>query len=334
MSPANEALSAEPAVHRFWADWPALHGELTSVQAVIAGQVEEGGAALKEALRESVRSDGKMLRPAFLLLSAQFGAYEAPRFHALAAGIEMLHMATLAHDDIIDDSPLRRGRPSLHVARGSREAVLLGDWLFSRCFRLMADHASPANARSLAGIVSRICGSEVEQAAARYAVDGSLRGYLRRIAGKTALLMALSFAVGAGESGCAEGLQTALRRIGYSIGMGFQIIDDVLDWDGVGRDTGKPVMADLRQGIFTLPVLLALRRDDGELGRMLSSFRGAEEQIPRIGSLVRARGGVEEARGRAALYTRRALQGIEGLPESDPRDALGRIAARLLKRAY
>ena len=302
MSPASDPVTTRPSVTRFWEDWPSLGQELAAVRTVIESQVAEGGTVLQGALRGLVRSDGKLLRPAFLLLSAQFGVYDPQRFQALGAAVEMLHMATLVHDDIIDDSPLRRGEPALHVARGARDAVLLGDWLFSRCFQLMADRASLANARSLAGIVSRICGSEVEQAAAQFVSDGSLRRYL--------------------------------RRIGYSIGMGFQIVDDVLDWEGAGGVTGKPVMADLRQGIYTLPVLCALRRDDGELGRALADFHGGDGDLPRLSALVRARAGIGEARRNAALYTRRALCGIEGLPENGPRAILREIASRLLVRAY
>ena len=188
-----------------------------------------------------------MLRPAFVLLASRFGMPDKDRMIRIAAAVEMLHMATLVHDDIIDAAPVRRGVPSLHALRGPRTAVLVGDWLFVSCFSLIADLAGHENARSLAHMVARICGSEISQSADKYVLNTSVRRYLRRIAGKTAALFALAFHVGAAESGCEAPLAGLLRRLGYNLGMGFQIIDDILDFTRDRSETGKPTGNDLSQ---------------------------------------------------------------------------------------
>ena len=282
-----------------------------------------------------------MLRPAFLLLAARFGTAEPARMARLGAAIELMHMATLVHDDLIDGAALRRGVPTLHTSLGPRTAVLAGDTLFATCFSLVADHADAATAGSLARMVALVCDGEIAETADRFLLSTSVRRYLRRIAEKTALLFSLAFLVGARESGCPVAVAAALRRLGWCLGMAFQIIDDILDFDAGTADVGKPVASDLRQGIFTLPVVLALHADDGALVRALGERRyasrrsgRARREISRIDALVRARGGLDGARAWARRYTERARREIARLPAGEPRDVLARVAEQLLHRAY
>jgi heptaprenyl diphosphate synthase len=318
---------------RFWAGREELSRQLEEVKRsiLLRAGVEDGEVA--EAVRQLLVSSGKMLRPAFVLLASQFGQPDHERMTRVAAAVEMLHMATLVHDDIIDSAPLRRGVPTLHTLRGTRAAVLTGDWLFASCFSLVADLSTSEEGRSLSHLVARICGSEISQSAQKFTVDTSVRRYLRRIAGKTAALFALSFHVGAAQGACPAPLVSQLRRLGYCIGMGFQIVDDILDFSGQGEETGKPPGSDLSQGIYTLPVVLALRSDDGRLARLLAHGR-RRSACARAARLVRGGQGMAGAKAAAEGYTRRALRIIEALPPIAARDVLREVTGRLLHRTY
>ncbi len=325
----------------FWGSFPTVARQLEAVRELILETAATGDDEIHAAIRKLVESNGKMLRPAFVLLAAAFGTAEPGRMARLGAAIELMHMATLVHDDLIDGAPLRRGVPTLHTRLGPRTAVLAGDTLFASCFSLVADHAEAATARSLARMVALICDGEIAETADRYQVSTSVRRYLRRIAGKTALLFSLAFQVGAHESGCPEPVAAALRRLGWCLGMAFQVVDDLLDFDAGAAEVGKPVASDLRQGVFTLPVVLALRADDGVLGAALAGRRyasrrpgRARRELARIETLVRSRGGMEGARALAGRYTERAHREIERLPAGEPRDVLAAVAERLLHRAY
>ncbi len=244
----------------------------------------------------------------------------------------MLHMATLAHDDIIDGAALRRGVATLHALRGPRTAVLVGDWLFASCFSMVSDFAAVENSRALSQIVARICGSEVSQSADRHRMSTSIRRYLRRIAGKTAALFALSFHVGAYESSCPPELCSGLRRLGYCLGMGFQIIDDILDFEGLSTNTGKPTGRDLAEGIYTLPTILGLRNDDGRLAAALSRRPASRRALSQAAALIDERGGISRARELAQRYTERSLREIARLPGGEARSVLENVALKLLHR--
>lgn len=311
-----------------------LETDLERVKRAIYDQTSGGSREIREAVTGIVEANGKMLRPTFLLLAARLGKFDERKFYDLAAAVEMLHIATLAHDDVIDDSPTRRGHPSLHSTYGRRTAILLGDYLFSRCFHLAARHTTIENGRRLAAAVSVICSSEISQSGDRFSTAVSRRRYLRRVTGKTAALFALSFYVGGRESGASKRTVSALHRAGYDIGMAFQIIDDILDISGDPMKTGKPAGNDLREGIFTLPVILALEQDPGLLRELLDDFPYTEETVAEIVALTAGLGGLSRARETAALYTERAMRELAKLPPSRSRRLLEALARSLLVRDY
>ncbi|MDP3178214.1 MAG: polyprenyl synthetase family protein, partial [Spirochaetaceae bacterium] len=188
------------------------------------------GFALADAVAALADSNGKMLRPALLVIGSRFGrAAVETRIDSLAAALELLHVATLIHDDVLDEADLRRGLPTLHTKFGTKEAILAGDWLFSRCFRLAADSAGPDHARELAMLIGAVCEAEIGQDMQKFTYDASPRHYFRLIAGKTAALFSLALHTGATEAKAAVGTTQSLRRAGYDIGMAFQVIDDILD---------------------------------------------------------------------------------------------------------
>ncbi|MFO7780059.1 MAG: polyprenyl synthetase family protein [Spirochaetia bacterium] len=334
----------------FWNDYPAVERDLARVAQIVHDSVQSASPRLRDALSELVSRRGKMLRPAFVVLAARlrrsgsrglfrtggraFGpTRELPdKIYRMAAAVEILHLATLVHDDIVDDADERRGGAALHRLYGSRDAALMGDYLFSTCFSLVAGYGTMENAQVISSGVSRICEAEIVEAEASGPDEVSLRAYLRRIAGKTALLFALSFHVGASEHDVGAADLRRLRRMGYDIGMGFQIIDDILDLTGDRNRLGKPAGNDLKQGILTAPVILALDRDED---RKLWWILAADSpDVAAVVAAVEERGGLTRARALARIYTERALREAEHLPEGEVRDTLVSTARRLLERDY
>lgn len=314
-----------------------LYNDYTEIQRIIGETINGSNPVIREPLEKLVSKKGKLLRPMLVVLASRFGSRNgtdtSQKIHSIAAAVEILHLATLIHDDVIDDSPMRRGSPTLHTQIGKKSAILMGDYLFSQCFTLVAEHAKLENSKLLARVVSSICSSEISQAEDAFSFITSVRRYNRRIAGKTAALFAISCFVGASESGSKKQVCALFSRIGYNLGMGFQIKDDILDYTGNRNTLGKPVGSDLREGIATLPLIYALKKDDGRLRKILGKPLG-DEDIDRVISLVKDNGGVESAQRQAALYTDRAFEAIEKLPRTEPAELLHTTVDRLLFRSH
>ncbi len=318
-----------------WSDFPGMDRAMQAVSEYIHIATASSNPIIQDALSGLFHNPGKMLRPGMLILASQFGNPDPKRMYPLAAAVEMLHTATLIHDDVIDDSPLRRGFPALHINYGKKDAVLVGDFLLSRCFLVAAEYTNPQNAVNLGKVISIICTMELNQDADRYRPSTSIRLYLRKIIGKTALLFSLACHVGASEAKVAAQGTERLRRIGYNIGMAFQIIDDILDYTGNERELKKPVGNDIRAGLVTLPLICALREDkEGELGELVQTERFPNSDYDLILEKTRELGGIEAARGFARRYTDRALREIYKLPNGPARENMEQLAKRLLVRTY
>lgn len=295
--------------------------------------VEDAPAFIKQNIGAMIDSGGKMLRPTLVLLAGKYVGKNLDNLYQLAAAIEFLHTATLIHDDILDDAPTRRGRNSLFVGAGIKAAVLIGDYMFARCFSLMDPIIEKSNGLGLAQAVERICEGEINQNSDRFKLDTGLRAYRRRISSKTAVLIAASLSLGADQGGCDEREIQRFRRIGYDLGMAFQIVDDLLDFDGEAAETGKPVGRDLAAGIFTAPLLYSLQSEYGdELRDLLGRTPYADETVRRAVELTRLAGGVVRARELAAYYTDHARREINGLYPGETRTELLRLADALLMR--
>ena len=288
---------------------------------------------LADAVERLVDANGKMLRPAFLIMAGRFGR-KPKDLTDLAAAIELLHIATLIHDDVIDDADTRRGVPTIHALYGTKEAVLAGDWLFSRCFRLASEASSPGNARLLAALIGALCSEEIHQDMERFAWPASERNYLRKIAGKTAALFSLALRAGAVETKASPSVVAALTRAGYDAGMAFQIMDDVLDYGSSEGAMRKPVAKDVREGLCTLPLILALRADPGRIRPLLGSAKPSDAAVEAIVAAVRDSGAMDSARAIASRYTDRAMRELSRLPGGCARDDLHATVERLLSRTF
>ncbi|KFN93760.1 heptaprenyl diphosphate synthase component II [Tetragenococcus muriaticus PMC-11-5] len=258
-----------------------------------------------------IGAGGKLLRPAYQLLFSQFGPERnRQKAIALAAAIEMLHTATLIHDDIVDDATLRRNLPTVSAEFDNNTAVYAGDYLFVACFKLMSNYTgSLRSLQSNAISMEKILSGELGQMEDHYNLSISVDDYLSNISGKTAELFALSCSVGAFESGTSQLFAKNVSNIGHNIGMAFQIIDDILDYTQAQTETGKPVLNDIRQGVYTLPLIYALQTDPRQLTSLLEKKEQmTENDIQKVYQLINKLGGVTKAQNLANSYTKQALK--------------------------
>jgi heptaprenyl diphosphate synthase len=318
----------------FWENYPDITEELNAIKIIIKKNVKSSEKEFDEAISPLVDAGGKMLRPAFLLLAAKFGDYNADRMHNLAASIEMMHMATLVHDDVVDDSKLRRGVETIQHKYSKEYAVYIGDFLFCQCFIMLSSfNYSTENLRDISKAISKICMGEIRQYNMRYLKNTSLKKYIRIISGKTAALFTISFYTGAKESNCSEKTSKLLGRVGYYIGMAFQIIDDLLDYSGDASKLGKNAQSDLIKGYYTLPLIYAMAEDkNNEILEILNNSLLNNEDVSRITVLINKYDGIDKARNLADKYTKKAFDYIEKLPDCDSKKIIRDITQKLLNR--
>jgi heptaprenyl diphosphate synthase len=306
-------------IHPMWQAYPRLQPELTQTLALMENAIQLKNKPVQQAILEMIQAGGKLLRPAYQLLFSQFGPeQDRQKAVALAAAIEMLHTATLIHDDIVDEADVRRNLPTVRAKFDNTTAVYAGDYLFVSCFKLMADYAGSMkslqlNSRSMEKILS----GELGQMDNHYNVDMTVDAYLENISGKTAELFALSCFIGALESGTTTHFAKKASEIGQQIGMAFQMIDDILDYSQSATTIGKPVLEDVRQGIYSLPLLYALQENRAALVPLLEKKEAmTHEDAQYVHQLVHDLGGVTKAQALAADYTKQAIKGINKLPNN------------------
>ncbi len=320
-------------VHPMWDAYPALRYELEATISLIDQQVTIKNEEVQHKIKEMLFSGGKLLRPAYSLLFSELSKERNPeRARAVAAALEVLHMATLVHDDVIDESAKRRGQETLNSAYGNRIAVYTGDYLFTLCFRLLQDHADSARELDLdTKGMEKILLGELNQMDRKYDSNMRMRDYLNQIQGKTAQLFALSCYSGAYNTPYAR----QAYQIGSNIGMAFQITDDILDFASDDSKTGKPVLQDVKNGIYTAPVLYAKMKRRSDLLPLLEKGEAiTNDELNKVYEIVVVSGGLTEAQALAGKYTRKALKQIEKLPESVSQRTLSLITEQMLNREH
>lgn len=322
-------------MNKFWSKYPEIQEELNKVVKLIEKNAKCRDKVIESSILELVHSGGKMIRPAFVILASKFGEeYNEEGTVALASVMEMFHMATLVHDDVIDDATLRRGKETIQSKYGKNYAVYIGDYLFCICFKVLAETASAHSIQMDSKSMSRICLGEVEQLNSRFDRSVTVKDYLKRISGKTAELMSLSLYLGAAESKCSKKMCRRFWQIGHNIGMAFQIIDDILDYTGDKNTIMKDAANDLKQGLYTLPLLLAAKNNNKYFNDILDKEEYSDDDINDIVRLVNELGGVDKARELAQKYTKKAFKDIKSLPQNQYRDILEQVTSALLQRIY
>ena len=287
-----------------------------------------------EVARYIISAGGKRLRPVLLLLTCGALGYRGSQRHNLAAVVEFIHTATLLHDDVVDESTLRRGRPTANESFGNPASVLVGDFLYSRAFQMMVDAESMRVMQVLADATNVIAEGEVLQLMNMHDASLDEQGYLRVIRSKTAKLFEASARLGAILAQQSSGTEEACATYGQALGTAFQVIDDVLDYDGNAQEMGKNLGDDLREGKATLPLILAMQRGSAEQAATVRSAieTGSVEQLGEIVRIVRETGALQATREAASAEAQRAIDAALQLPDNAHRQAMVVLASQLLSR--
>ena len=317
-------------VQRFIAD------EMRAVDEVIRARLHSEVVLVRQVSEYIVGSGGKRLRPALVLLAAGACGYSGTAHYQLAAVVEFIHTATLLHDDVVDDSDLRRGRATANSLFGNPASVLVGDFLYSRAFQMMVELRNMRVMEVLANATNTIAEGEVLQLLNCNDPDLDEDGYLRVIRYKTARLFEAAGQLGAIVSQASREVEEGLARYGTHLGTAFQLIDDVLDYSGDHVQTGKNLGDDLAEGKATLPLIYAMRQGTApqrDVIRAAIEHGGLEEFRPVLAAIEET-GALAYSRGAADTEAQRAIASLEPLPNSPYKDSLLQLAAFAVSRSY
>jgi octaprenyl-diphosphate synthase len=308
--------------------------DMRAVDALIRRRLASEVVLINQIGEHIIAAGGKRLRPALLLLAARALGYQGDDQHQLAAVIEFIHTATLLHDDVVDESDLRRGRRTANALWGNAASVLVGDFLYSRSFQLMVELDRMAVMRILADTTNAIAEGEVLQLLHVHNPDTDEAAYLRVVERKTAVLFAAATRLGAVLAGADEQTEQAMHRFGMELGYAFQIADDVLDFDGDAAALGKNLGDDLAEGKATLPLIHAISRaEPGQRQRLREIVeQGDSSAFDEVLGAIRATGGLEYATTRAGEYAAAAEAALDGLPDSEGLAALRGLARYAIER--
>jgi len=314
----------------------ALVGDdLAAVEAEIRREIASPVGLIQEMGGYIAGAGGKRLRPILLLLAARLGGYRGPRAVRLACGVELLHTATLIHDDVVDQAPLRRGQPSANARWGDDASVLVGDHLYSKSFALLVRDNDRAIMETLARATVSMTEAEVYQLQLKRSGLTSEADYVRIITQKTASFMSACCRIGALLGGVEVRQLDALTRYGLDIGVAFQMSDDSLDFVADERRLGKAIAADLREGKRTLPLIAMLERvppAEAERVRAVLRRRALDAEIEEIRHLVLEHDGVEYARARAQSFAQAAKADLEAFAPCEERETLSLVADFVVDR--
>jgi geranylgeranyl pyrophosphate synthase len=316
---------------------PELYGpvrdDIARVEEVLASLRPSDFPFLARALDHVLEAGGKRVRPALALLAGKFARYDLDQLVPLAASIELLHSATLVHDDVIDAAPTRRGRATANSLFDNAATVMLGDYMFAHAADLVARTGNVEVVRLFARTLMEMATGELHQDISAYSYSQSTREYFNRIAGKTASLFAAAAQGGAMIAGVPDECVEGLRSYGENLGMAFQIVDDILDFTGDEAEMGKPAGSDLMQGTLTLPSLLLIERypDNNPVKRYFAGPKRSES-LRRSLTMIRESDILDASYAVAIDFRDRALSALDVLPASEPKDALTDVAHWVTQR--
>jgi heptaprenyl diphosphate synthase len=330
-----------PVLEELEAHGLPVAGLLERVEERLHAQVGSSHAFVDRVAKYLISAGGKRFRPLLVALTGHLGDPGRDELVDAAVIVELVHLATLYHDDVIDEASARRGTPSANSRWDNTVAILTGDYLFARASALSADLGVEVT-RIMADTLARLCEGQIRE------VQGSAAGtvpdevpalepthehYLEVVSGKTASLIETSCRYGALLSGVDDPGVDAAARYGWNVGMAFQLSDDILDIASDHEDSGKTPGTDLREGVRTLPVLFGLEDDDGELAALLDSGVPSEDDVARALEILRSGPALERARQSAAGYVRSAVAELEGFGDRAAVTAMTRLAEYALHRA-
>ncbi|MBI5259313.1 MAG: octaprenyl diphosphate synthase [Burkholderiales bacterium] len=312
-----------------------MAAEMRQVDEVIRRRLSSEVALINQISHYIVSAGGKRIRPRLVLLFAQALGFDGPARFEMAATVEFIHTATLLHDDVVDESSLRRGRQTANALFGNAASVLVGDFLYSRAFQMMVSVERMRVLEVLADATNIIAEGEVLQLMNMHDPDSTVEDYLRVIRYKTAKLFEASARLGAVLANADPATEEVCADYGRSLGTAFQIVDDLLDYEGDTHALGKNVGDDLREGKPTLPLLLAMQRGT-DAQRLLIRHaieHGETERLPEIIAIVRQTGALEATREAARVEADKARNSLRALPSTRAREALLELCVRSVERS-
>ncbi len=311
-----------------------IAGDMRVLDQVIAERLDTSVALIGQISRYIIAAGGKRLRPALVLLTAGALGVDSADKYKLAAVVELIHTATLLHDDVVDESTLRRGRATANETFGNPASVLVGDFLHTRSFQMMVEVGSLPILKVLSDATNVIAEGEVMQLINTHDADLTEEGYLHVIRSKTAKLFEASAQIAAQLAQASPEVEAACATYGQALGTAFQIIDDVLDYDGNTQEMGKNLGDDLREGKNTLPLIIAMQRANAEDAALIRQAieQGSTEQLPAILSIIRATGALDATREAAHQEALRAIDALRTLPGNTHTQAMEQLASQLLLR--
>ncbi|MDR3565343.1 MAG: polyprenyl synthetase family protein [Negativicutes bacterium] len=305
-----------------------VNSELVAVEAELASVIRSQVDLVTDIGSHLLRAGGKRLRPALYFLCAKSGQPSLSKILPVAIAIELIHMATLVHDDVIDKAATRRGLPTANTRWGNHSSVLAGDYLFAKAFSLIACDAGSRTLKVLTETICGMCEGEIIQIRDCFNPEQDEANYLDRIAKKTAIFIAASCELGAFSAGLDEVDVKALHQYGHAIGMAFQITDDILDVTASSEQIGKPAGNDLKQGVLTLPVIYALqhsRRGD-ELRQLILAKDMSDSKLKQSMAIIHETDAVEYSYQRVGEYLKLAQNSLPTSLAKDVREALIQVA--------
>jgi len=309
--------------------------DLATVEASLRAEINGDPSVVSAPMADLFEAGGKRIRPALVLLAARCGHYELADLMPAATAVELTHAATLVHDDVIDRSAVRRGRPTVAALRGDESAIVIGDFYFAKAYEVAARARSAEVVGILARSVMEICAGEVRQQAIRYQYRTGIDEYMRRIEAKTSALLSACCDIGALLGGLSGGERAALRAYGRQLGLAFQIADDVLDYIGTEGELGKPTGHDVEEGFATLPLMLAMQ--DESVARELSAMLDIDQKLDakdarRVVDAVARSSGPAAALKTAREHSAAAREQLKALTPGDATIALEGLADYVVSR--
>ncbi|OLN31600.1 polyprenyl synthetase family protein [Desulfosporosinus metallidurans] len=313
-----------------------INSDLQRVENELTKFVETDYPILQDSAVHLLAAGGKRLRPAFTLLAGKFYGSSSEKLMPVAMALELIHMSSLVHDDVVDASMTRRGRPTVKANWGNIVSVETGDYLLAKSLMLIAKIDHPEVSRILAEVSVEMCQGEIQQIKSSFDVEQNLKQYYYRIKRKTAMLISACCKLGALVSEAPRRQIWALGAYGHSLGMAFQIVDDVLDITAKPSEFGKPIGGDLRQGIMTLPMILALKSspEPGKLKTLLGKVDKTEDEVAETIGLIKATGAIDDSMHLVDLYVKKAKKHLQDLPKVPTRKALEDLAEFIAVRKF
>jgi geranylgeranyl pyrophosphate synthase len=314
---------------------PGLEAPDAALEAEVRGRLDQVEEALQKAVRADfdflteaashlIEAGGKRFRPMLVLLSGYFGDPTDPRLVPGAVAIELTHLATLYHDDVIDEAEFRRGRASANSRWDNTVAILTGDYLFARASEISADLGTDVS-KLLARTIATVCDGQIREVGMAGRLDQTVDSYMEAIDRKTAALIATSCRLGGMVSDASEDHVDVLERFGQALGIGFQLSDDIMDVISTERVLGKEPGVDIKEGVYTLPVLQALEESE-ELRDLLSDGPPDDDALARALEIMGEDGRLSRARAAVTREVRRAVSLAQELPDGVARTALVHLA--------